>query len=126
MVSNNSAVKSTNRFQSKWDTKTEDTITNTISRTSRSTLNNTRINCDFETQPFGLGGAQIIQHCQRPCLLCCLMTCNLASTHALYMDRPSLVPQGPCRFCCLIAGSLASKYALYMGSPSLVSSPHPE
>ncbi len=53
MVLNDSTIKSKERFQFKWDTKTKDIITNNVSRSIKSTIKEKRTIDGFETLPFG-------------------------------------------------------------------------
>ena len=46
-------IKSKDRFQFKWDTKTKDIITTHISRSIRSTINEKRTIDGLDTLPFG-------------------------------------------------------------------------
>ena len=56
MVLNDSTIKSKERFQFKWDTKTKDIITQHISRSIKSTVKEKRTIDGVDTQPFGWGG----------------------------------------------------------------------
>ena len=48
-------IKSKDRFQFKWDTKTKDIVTTHISRSIRSTINEKRTIDGLDTLPFGWG-----------------------------------------------------------------------
>ena len=56
MVLNGDSIKSKERFQFKWDTKTKTIITNNVSRSIKSTVKEKRTIDGYDTKPFGWGG----------------------------------------------------------------------
>ena len=60
MVLNGGAIKSKERFQFQWDTKTKDIITKHVSRSIKSTVKEKRTIDGYDSKPFGWGGEHLM------------------------------------------------------------------